>query len=229
MRPKYIAFIIPLILTLSTSLISKPENEISSKTPQLFNEIQKSLFLNNNEKIQEIIEDDPNRLYSIHQETTPVEYAIYLKAWHATELLLALDQKEPLITHHGYKGNPLIHMMIEQGAPYWLLKSALQLQADFCSVLNPQRQTALEILIENSDNPDCAGMLAIAGSQVTPGLIKFALEHKRIETADILLEFYREELEKHPEGNLPEQSWSSADSADQPTGSEPEECLETDI
>ena len=229
MHPKYIAFIIPLILSISTSISSKTEEENSPVPSALFEEIRKSQFLDNHAFIEEIIKDDRNRLYSIHQNTTPVEHAIYLKAWHATEILLALDQKEPLITHHGHQGNPLIHMMIEQGAPYWLLKSALQLQPDFCSVLNPQEQTALEILIENSDNPDCAGMLAIAGSEVTAELIGFALEHKRIETATILLEFYRQELEKNLKKHLSEQNWSSADSADQPTGSEPEECLETDI
>ena len=72
-------------------------------------------------------------------------------------------------------------------------------------------------------------MLAIAGSDVTPGLIRFALEHERIKTAAILLEFYRQKLEKYLEGNLPEQSGSSADSANQSSGIESDECFETDV
>ena len=156
MCTKCITFLVGLTLIASTSIISRPFLDNSQEPPLIFSEISKSRFLNNSDLIQKIIRDDNECLYTLHHNTTPVEYAIYFKAWPAVEILLALDQKEPLITRHGHQGNPLIHMMIEQNAPYLLLKSALQIQPNFCFSLNPQQETALETLIKKDDNPDCA-------------------------------------------------------------------------
>ena len=95
-------------------------------------------------KIKQIIESDPNLLYSLYLDKTPLEHSIYFKSWNVAKLFIELEDKDRLIKH--YTESPVINLMVEHNAPALLIQLALTKQPLLWQTLSPKNKTNLEKL-----------------------------------------------------------------------------------